>query len=145
MINTTKLKQPQIYEWRERFLEKNSGKCPLCGEAILPKDRALDHDHKTGHIRDTLHMDCNILLGKIENYIGRYGKRFREEGVLHAALKNMSSYIHTDYTQNPLHPTHRTPEDKVIRVYKRRMRLAKTQATKDKYKALIAEAKNGKL
>ena len=61
--------------------------------------------------------------------------------ILDVALSNIASYIDTDYTANDFHPTHKTKEDKQIRMWKGRMNKAKTQATKMKYKNLIANFK----
>ncbi len=86
-----------------------------------------------------MHRDCNILLGKIENYIGRYGKRLRNTEVLDVALSHIVEYMTQDYTENPFHPTHRTEEDKQVRNWRQRMKKAKRKETKDKYKKLIQE------
>lgn len=138
-MGTPKLKYSEVQEHREKFRSHNSNKCPLCGEYIKPHDAALDHDHKSGHIRDTIHKDCNILLGKIENYINRYGKRFKDPSTLREFLSNTASYMLKDYTDNPFHPTHKTPEDKELRELKRRLKRAKRHETKEKYKRLIKE------
>jgi hypothetical protein len=136
-----KLKYNEVAVLRMQTLQKNGGLCPICKEPIRLDEAALDHCHKTGHIRNTLHRDCNVLLGKIENYIGRYGKRLRDMSILDVALSNIASYIDTDYTTNDFHPTHKTKEDKQVRVWRGRMNKAKTQATKTKYKNLIANFK----
>lgn len=134
-----KLKYNEVSTLREALSKENNGRCPICKEKIVQGEAALDHCHKTGHIRNTIHRDCNILLGKIENYIGRYGKRLRDMGVLHTALSNIVEYIIQDYTENPYHPTHKTSDDKQIRVWKQRMRKAKRKETKLKYKNLLLE------
>ena len=136
---TVKLKQKEVKEFREELRKKNNQRCVLCGEPLSYEDAALDHDHKTGYCRDTIHKDCNILLGKIENYIRRYGKRFREKEILEEFLRNTSEYLFKDYSDMPFHPTHRTPEDKQIREWKQRMKRAKRHETKEKYKRLIKE------
>lgn len=139
MGTTRKLKQKEVKEFREELRKKNNQRCVLCGEPLSYEDAALDHDHKTGYCRDTIHKDCNILLGKIENYIRRYGKRFREKEILEEFLRNTSEYLFKDYSDMPFHPTHRTPEDKQIREWKQRMKRAKRHETKEKYKRLIKE------
>ena len=134
-----KLKYNEVKPLREKLWITNKKKCPICKELIKQEDAALDHCHKTGHIRNTIHKDCNILLGKIENYIGRYGKRLRDPVILNQALSNIAAYMTQDYKANPFHPTHRTPEDKEVRNWRRRMKVAKTQKTKKKYGDLIKE------
>jgi len=115
----------------------------MCLSPLTSGDAALDHDHKSGHVRNTIHKDCNILLGKIENYMNRYGKRFRDKETLHKFLINVSDYIFSDYSMNPIHSTHKTPKDKKIREYRRRLRAAKTAKTQQKYRELIKqEGKN---
>jgi hypothetical protein len=143
MPEPIKLKQSQIKGTREHMLASNKGICPICKRDIAPQDAALDHDHKTGYIRDTLHRDCNSLLGKIENFIARYSIRLRNKEVLQDYLSNVATYIHADYTENPLHPSHKTAEDKQIKQYKNRMKRAKLASTKAKYKKLIQEYQEG--
>ena len=134
-----KMKYNEVSALREKLLSQNNGKCVICKERIAQGEAALDHCHKTGHIRNTVHRDCNILLGKIENYIGRYGKRLRNTEVLDVALSHIVEYMTQDYTENPFHPTHRTEEDKQVRSWRQRMKKAKRKETKDKYKKLIQE------
>jgi hypothetical protein len=136
-----KLKYNEVSVLRGELLKKNKDKCPICKEKIVQGEAALDHCHKTGHIRNTVHRDCNILLGKIENYIGRYGKRLRNTEVLDVALSHIVEYMTQDYTENPFHPTHRTEEDKQVSNWRQRMKKAKRKETKDKYKKLIQEFK----
>jgi len=139
-----KLKYNEVKGLREKLWNKNNKICPICKEEIAPEEAALDHCHKTGHIRNTIHKDCNILLGKIENYVGRYGKRFRDLDVLFEFCANVVGYMDSDYSDNPYHPTHRTPEDKIVRAWRKRMKSAKTDKTKKKYDDLIKEFKRAK-
>ena len=134
-----KLKQSQIKATREQMLKDNKGLCPICKRPIAPQDAALDHCHKTGYIRDTLHRDCNSLLGKIENFIARYSIRLRDIDILKDYLSNVPAYIQADYTENPFHPSHKTAEDKQLKQYKNRLKRAKLPSTKEKYKKLIKE------
>lgn len=136
-----KLKYTEVKELREKIRRRNKGVCPICKEPLSPEEAALDHCHKTGHIRNTIHKDCNILLGKIENYVGRYGKRFRDSDILFEFCRNVVCYMTEPYQDNPYHPTHKTPEDKELRQYKSRLRKAKKPETKEKYKKLIKEHK----
>jgi hypothetical protein len=51
-------------------------------------------------------------------------------------------YWSKDYSENPTHPKHRTEKDKVIREYRKRIKKAKLQKTKDKYRELIKQLTN---
>ena len=135
-----KLKQKEISGYRNKELLAQKGVCALCYTKIKTGAEALDHDHTTGYVRKVLHADCNILLGKIENFLNRRGKGLRdgEEGKrLPAFFINVYSYMVDNYSYNPLHPKHLTPEEKEIKLYKKRMKKAKRETTKKKYRDLI--------
>lgn len=134
-----KLKYNEIKPLREELLSTQKGRCALCGGKVLDTQAALDHDHKSGHIRGVLHFDCNVLLGKIENFVQRKGKGIVTRGGLSNLLKSTYNYMQIDYSRNPLHCTHFTPEEKLLRKYKRLYKKSKRQSTKDKYQILIQE------
>lgn len=118
-----KLKYTEVKSYRAQQLERQDSCCALCGEKIID-DAVLDHDHKTGLVRQVLHRGCNALLGKIENNMLR--NRMTKERLSTWAEK-LIEYItvtHTDVT----HPTHKTAEDRKIAARKRiaRKRNAKT-------------------
>ena len=109
-----KLKTTQIKQYRETQLQHQDQKCALCGEDI-DLDAVLDHDHKTGLIRQVLHRGCNSLLGKIENSMPRSRVDIRRlEGIAH----NLIAYLKTTHTEI-LHPTHKTPEEKLMKKKKK--------------------------
>lgn len=63
----------ELSEWKALHTPKL---CPLCERemyTILSKNHVVDHDHKTGEIRDVLCRNCNGLLGKVENLATRAG------------------------------------------------------------------------
>lgn len=136
-----KLKYNEIAKHRKQKLKEQRNVCPLCNEVIQDSEAALDHCHRTGHIRAVLHRDCNALLGKIENFTQRRTKRLRGEA-LNRFLSSVHSFVGTDWSCNPLHPKHMTPTDKKIREYKRRIRRAKTEKTRIKYANMIKELQN---
>jgi hypothetical protein len=112
-------------------LEQQVHICPLCIKPIAPNKAALDHDHKTGHIRSTLHTNCNGIEGRVLNYASRSGidpVQF---------LERLLSYWKVDYTANPVHPTHLFPEQKEIKRIKKIMSKLKTDKAKPKYQAQI--------
>jgi hypothetical protein len=105
-----KLKTREIKEYRETQLQHQDQKCALCGEDI-ELDAVLDHDHKTGLIRQVLHRGCNSLLGKIENSMPRSRVDIRRlEGIAH----NLVPYLTTQHT-DIRHPTHLTIEERKMK------------------------------
>ena len=138
-MSDEKIKQSDVAGLRATMLSSQSYRCALCGHSLDPANAALDHDHKSGRVRAVVHSDCNILLGKIENFIGRYGKRMVTSGRLYGFLRGASEYMGLDWSHNPLHYKHKTDEDKLLLKYRRLQKRSKKPATKAKYKALIKE------
>jgi hypothetical protein len=109
-----KLKNNEIKPYREKQLDYQGQKCALCGEGI-EFDGVLDHDHKTGLIRQVLHRGCNSLLGKIENSMPRSRVDIRR---LENIVRNLVPYLtktHTDI----LHPSHKTLDERKLLAKKR--------------------------
>lgn len=55
----------------ERKLEEQSGRCAIC-ETTEPGGIGtfhVDHDHKTGAVRDLLCFSCNTVLGRFDDNI----------------------------------------------------------------------------
>jgi hypothetical protein len=97
-----RLKYTQVKDYREQTLALQNCQCALCGD-IIENDAVLDHDHKTGLIRQVLHRGCNALLGKIENNMARNKMDlFR----LRTWAENLVDYIQTTHT-GIIHPTHK--------------------------------------
>ena len=136
---TRKLKQSEIRGVRKKMLEEQKGLCLICGEPILEGEDVLDHCHTSGYNRGVLHRTCNVFLGKIENF----HKRWSKGKPLITMLQNTAQYIQEDYTDNDLHPTHKTDTDKKIAALTRRLKKAKRDSTrarlKDEIKALRAK------
>ena len=65
---------PAIYE---KQFETQGGRCAICHQPermVLngrTKRLAIDHDHRTGEIRDLLCFRCNQILGFSEDSIAR--------------------------------------------------------------------------
>lgn len=112
-----RIKHSEIAEYRSRILEEQGHNCALCLEIIAPSEAVLDHDHKTGYIRGTLHRGCNAFLGKIERSL-KINKISSER--LSNILKNTEFYMNTHRLL--VHPTHKTPEERLIA---RRLRASK--------------------
>lgn len=111
-INGTRLTHGQIAPVRAQLLAAQGGKCALCRKPITASEIAvLDHDHKTGAVRGTLHHSCNAVLGKVENAVGRFGltKHFVEW------CAGLGAYINRHKTTNItgyIYPTHKTEDEK---------------------------------
>ena len=105
-----KLKNNEIKPYREKQLDYQGQKCALCGEGI-EFDGVLDHDHKTGLIRQVLHRGCNSLLGKIENSMPRSRVDIRR---LEGIARNLVNYLKTTHT-DVRHPTHLTIEERKMK------------------------------
>jgi hypothetical protein len=83
--NKQHIKRNYGLEWDEyvALLDKQKGKCFLCGSNGSGKDSRLvvDHDHETGEVRGLLCWNCNVgiglfkedteLLNKVIKYINR--------------------------------------------------------------------------
>jgi len=95
---------------RATLLQRQAGKCALCGRP--PKTPCLDHCHTNGWIRGVLCSGCNAMLGKLENNRGRYG--LSDFGAFAAFLGGVAQYLHTHKLgpTNLLHPTYKTTDEK---------------------------------
>lgn len=51
----------------ERLLASQDGRCALCGSPPKRKRLALDHCHRTGHVRAFLCHPCNGALGLLKD------------------------------------------------------------------------------
>lgn len=109
-----KLKSREIKAYRETQLAHQNNLCALCGENI-ELDAVLDHDHKTGLIRQVLHRGCNAMLGKIENNMARNRLDISR---LKTFAERLVTYIEDSKT-DILHPTYLTPEEKKMKKKKK--------------------------
>ncbi|WCD56055.1 recombination DNA endonuclease [Caulobacter phage BL198] len=67
------MKHSEVAEVRNAQIAAQGNRCALCGLAGVASDPCLDHDHKDGAVRATLHRSCNALLGHVENNRNRRG------------------------------------------------------------------------
>lgn len=102
-----KLKYREIAPYREQQRLNQNNKCALCGEDI-GDNAVLDHDHKTGLIRQVLHRGCNSLLGKIENNMPRSEMTITRLTTFAERLVTYMQTVHSD----KVHPTHKTREER---------------------------------
>ena len=49
-----------------QMLLNQSGLCGICNEQLVGRT-ALDHDHKTGRLREILCWHCNVMLGQAKD------------------------------------------------------------------------------
>lgn len=102
-----KLKYREISEYRHRQLQDQDYTCALCGDLIID-DAVLDHDHKTGKLRQVLHRGCNSMLGKIENNMPRSQMSIDRLKIFAERLVTYMTEEHSDV----LHPTYKTKEER---------------------------------
>jgi len=117
-----KARPKDIKPLREEFLKEQMGLCALCREPIVEGEAVLDHCHKTGLLRSVLHRGCNAYIGSMENGMAR--NRISPNR-LDMILANFQSYVAS--AKPILHPTHRTPEEKLARA---KIRAKKRRQTK---------------
>lgn len=120
LIEIKNLKNSEIPELREKILEEQNCKCPLCGKDITIYDKiVLDHQHKlrmsdengvdgNGLVRGVLCLECNALEGKIWNNSNRFLHQPTKEQRLNW-LKNLIAYYQKDCYPF-VHPTE-VPKD----------------------------------
>jgi hypothetical protein len=108
-----KIKTKDIKEIRTTMLAQQLSKCGICGEDCS-SDPVLDHCHKTGALRAVLHRQCNAYLGRIENAAARHSVSRAD---LPGFLMRVAAYLSTHSADQTglLHPTYRTPEEKLAR------------------------------
>lgn len=124
-MSVRKLKTTEVKKVREELLRRQGGVCALTHYPLDPSDAVLDHCHTTGHIRGTIHRGANSLLGKLENNHKRYGV---SKPMMFAIGRNLEAYLTRSFEANPLHPTHKTEDEK------RLARNAKARAARAKKK-----------
>ena len=121
-----RLKASELKSTRERLWHEQNGICPLCEQYITPDTAVLDHCHKTGKIRGVLHRNCNSTEGRVRSARQRSGMT---ELAFENFLRNLYEYQTRTY-RTCIHPTFRTPEEKVARRAKQaKARRAKSAAS----------------
>ena len=102
-----KLKHSEIAPYRNTQLKAQTYRCALCGD-VIHGDAVLDHDHRSGLVRQVLHRGCNALLGKIENNMLRNKVTLERLTGISQRLIGYITDKHTDLT----HPTYKTKEER---------------------------------
>lgn len=107
-----RLPQSQLKAYRAKKLAEQDNRCAISGYTLSADEAVADHCHKTGHHRGILHRGVNSMLGVIENNMKRFGLTRPQ---LFAMLAGMEAYLSKDYSNNPLHYTYRTEEEKRVK------------------------------
>lgn len=101
-----------------KLLKQQEGLCPICAKEIditakstAGDGPALDHCHRTGHIRGVLHRSCNGGIGKAESVIGRWVTgSMQDEVAIVEDMQRMVNYLKQPNT-DLIYYTHKTPEE----------------------------------
>lgn len=56
------------------LIEKQNGRCPICGKKITLKNSHIDHCHESGVVRGVLCISCNTGIGFFKDSIDVLGK-----------------------------------------------------------------------
>lgn len=128
-MTATKLKTTGVARTRLALLESQGGLCAICHLRCTNEEAVLDHCHRGGQVRATLHRSCNSLLGKLENNAPRYGMTFEQ---LIGFCQGTAEYldVHRRNATGLIHPSHFTAEEKIER------RKEKAKRTRAKAKAV---------
>lgn len=122
-----RIKTSELEGIREEKAKYQQGKCALCDIDLKTVRACLDHDHKTGFIRDVLCLNCNGIEGKIFNLCRRAKRDMTEAGYLMRIMEYWGTHsVRADvFGGNGLliHPSHKTPEEK---------RLARNKKARDR-------------
>ena len=133
-----KLKYKQVGIYRNRLLLKQGRRCAICGD-VIKEDPVLDHCHEEGYCRGVLHRECNALEGKILNWCKRFGRGEDKEVILKNILRYWKTHSSEEIQGNPLHPTHKSQNEKEISKLRKRLKQVKRQSTKDRIQKQIQE------
>lgn len=107
-----RLKTSDLKAYRDKLLREQEGLDFVTGLKIA--DPCLDHCHKTGRVRHVLDRRTNAWEGKVVNAFRRCGLQ-KAGASLPGCLQRLASYLSWDYSSRPLHPKHRTEEEKRLR------------------------------
>lgn len=124
-----KLKVRELREFKQKLLEQQGWICPICKTDLKKqesKNVCADHCHISGLMRSVLCRNCNGIEAKIHNLLRR-GRRTLTENEYFDNIVKYVSFWREEHQLciYPMHPTHKTPEEKKALVKKRRQRKAK--------------------
>jgi hypothetical protein len=118
----------QVPNVLKQLVDKQNGKCAVCGHPFTQRDGAvLDHDHTTGFIRGALHRSCNGAEGKV-----KYKAKLCHTGITaEKYIIGLGKYLeeHAKPKYPLLHPTHLTADEKRLE-RNRKARLSRARKKK---------------
>lgn len=139
MKQLNKIARSQLQNVKFSLLQRQGGKCAICGKHIdvsvggHKSDSVVDHCHETGEIRGVLHRSCNSAEGKVVNAAGRWGAKSTLYVDVIPYLERLVKYLKSSQENGTgmMYPDHLTPEQqKEKALKKRRLAYAKQQAAK---------------
>lgn len=130
-----RIKVKDVPRLREEMLRLQNHVCPICQTVIEPSDAVLDHDHETGHIRAALHRQCNQIEGRVQSWCARSGKGVPFVQIIEGIL----NHITKDYSMNPIHPSHFTPQERELKRLRKHQKRLKTQKARERIGYAIQE------
>lgn len=120
-----RLTKTEAEKLRSALIVSQGHRCALCKCELEGKTACLDHDHRTGFVRQVLCLNCNGIEGKIFN-LCRRAKRDRTERWFLAAIGEYWDLHSSHEGRKHIHPTHRTDDEKrALRNRRARLRRAK--------------------
>lgn len=115
----------ELKDHREMLVEKQGNICQISRLDMTAP--VLDHDHESGLCRMALQREINSFEGKVVNAYKRY---VRHLGVdLETVLLGIVDYHRQDFSDQPLHPSHKTEDEKRL-LRNKRARRKRKQAKK---------------
>ena len=124
-IKTTELTAVRVALLKRQRNEAGISPCPICDIPLTVHTAAVDHDHRSGLIRDALCLNCNGLEGRIWNLATR-GRRDAPHKQYIGKLLQYWIRHETDRT-GLYHPLHKTADEKKA---KTNAKARKTRAAK---------------
>ena len=125
-----KLTKSELVVVREALIQKQGGKCPLCGKSLKGKGVAVvDHCHDTGLIRSVLCRNCN---GTGEGKVRTAAIRCAKKSGMIEWLENLAKYWRHHH-ENPsayVYPSHQTEDEKRLARNKKAREKRAKNATK---------------
>lgn len=114
-----RLKPAQVAAVRNEMLADQNTRCAICNNSTPEASATLDHDHKSGFIREVLCRNCNGIEGKIKNLARRGQRQYDPTWFLKRILAYWEKHDDNIPDHGLIHPTHRTPDEKRIRANKK--------------------------
>jgi len=126
-----RLKTSELVTVKAALLKRQSYTCPICDDPLTLANAVVDHDHRSGLVRDAVCRNCNGIEGKVWNLATR-GRRGRAHKDYIGRLVSYWTRHETDRT-GLYHPTHKTDDEKRLK------RNQKAREARSKKKASSAQ------